>query len=816
MIFKINGAYLFYGWISVLACVFWEASDGFYLTVGLLFVALVYRYQVCKSVTIRWIDVGIVVVLVSELINFAFSTYPANTFLFLVKLLTIVLLYSIYAIVGNSDLNTRLETIIGGYGCVLSMGTFVFFLLFRFNALQEGFLNLGSLKHMYAPFGQLSNDWSAVLLVLLAFNSILLVKHHLHIKKKWWVWPGTVFHLFALLVSFSRGAYLSLAVFILLTALLLTIAKVYTPKQIVRQVGSLSIVILGLAMMVGKPTVETIKGNQTTSQQRSTAGRLSTWESAGHMMTTHPLTGIGSGNFALSYVAYKSKALDATYTTRVSNTGLQLAVEKGWVGITAYSLFFFLWLFALIRQWRSAASTLEQKISFSVILGALGALAVKEFTFSTFFEHGGLMLILFVMAVLSRQGSRKAWLVDLSERRIFALLLLLVVGLGSIGYYFQRDQKATQLHTQAMAALSNHDYTQGCDLLNQAIEWQPRQAIYHIHQAVAIERAYWHDSADLTLLQQVPIDCKHAIINIPLEKQSLIIDHYQKAIQLNPKDDRAHHNLGWYLWARGDRVNALHHLTVATRIESAEAIYWISLGMLQDDLGQIGLANQSYEKALVAAPDITSSVVWRSLAKGAPERMHNRVINAKSTLKKYSQGNPILTAKYARLLIGLSEYEEATGLLEVVNNELPTLNRSWFNLGMLYYHKGLASEAIACFKRAVLLDENDYLPILMLALGFEKSRDYHQAITYYHRALRMQIGTTSEYDHRTPKMYATFPSFQTLAPLPLWEGLKIEYFPNNLCVKLAHLYDLTGSKAMVDKFEKLSHKRLFSQQDIAL
>lgn len=75
--------------------------------------------------------------------------------------------------------------------------------------------------------------------------------------------------------------------------------------------------------------------NHTVSQQRSTAGRFVKWKEAINIFGLFPATGVGGGNYALASDTYRQER-QGLFTSYATNTYLQVAAEKGIVGVIVY------------------------------------------------------------------------------------------------------------------------------------------------------------------------------------------------------------------------------------------------------------------------------------------------------------------------------------------------------------------------------------------------------------------------------------------------------------------------------------------------
>jgi O-antigen ligase/tetratricopeptide (TPR) repeat protein len=801
---NISRQIIFYGWLAILVCGFWNLTYAFYPMVALLFVA--FLYKICSKgengvTVIRIIDIAVALVALSEIINYTFSLYPPNSFLFLSKLTVVLVSYVVYTIISTVDEDYSVKVFVGGAGAFLGIATFAFFLFYRYRVLDEGFSDLANLKHLYAPFGQISNDWSAVLLVFLAFNIYLFIQQsETSDNRKWWVGIGIIFLLFSILVTFSRGIYLSVIIFFALTFGTLVLLKVFTVRKAFKYLVYIGLVFISLALIIREPVFQTIKAGQSVSQQRSITGRVSVFKNTGRMIAENPVTGIGSGNFSLYYAAYKSP--DAAYTTRVNNTVVQVIAEKGILGIIAYGFLFGCVMLILIKQMRTTDISLQQKIFTAVMTCLLIALFVKELTFSSFFEQGGLMLLFFLICVLIRPQSKIMYSSSLPSWQRILLLGVIFISMGAIAINFYQVQRADRLNSAAVSEVYNNNYSEGEKILTQAIALNPQQAVYHIHQAVVLENALPKSSlVEDSTASRFYFDFMPRHTNAVRKN---IIEHYQSAIALNPKDDRAHHNIAWHFLAEGDNDKALYHFKMATMLESSEAIYWLSLGIVSDHLYDVKRADEAYKNAIVQSPDIVFSVLWKDFSTQYPERSARLMFEAQQNLKRNSDENIIVRAKYASLLM-ISKPDSAKVLLEEINDVLPNLGRAWLNLGILYF-KERKLEGVTCVKRAILLDHNDFYAMVMLAAFFDKVKRYDEAIIYYKKALEMQVNARSQYDTRVGKMYETMSTLQTFAPAKLWNAARFQHSFNALCLKLSDLYKRTGDKEMRGKYDQLSKK----------
>jgi len=148
-----------------------------------------------------------------------------------------------------------------------------------------------------------------------------------------------------------------------------------------------------VSIPVYSPLLTTLAVTENTSQVRSIEGRVNKWKDAGGLFLQHPATGVGAGNFALRAEPISNQR-DAMYTGRCTNSWLQLAAEKGLVGLSVYGLFLIVWMVGIFRTLR-----LRQNHHFAAMICGAGIMVclLREATFSTFFEKPALLLLVLLL-----------------------------------------------------------------------------------------------------------------------------------------------------------------------------------------------------------------------------------------------------------------------------------------------------------------------------------------------------------------------------------------------------------------------------------
>jgi len=194
--------------------------------------------------------------------------------------------------------------------------------------------------------------------------------------RRWRMLPAWVASGLALMLTYTRGAWLgflvgavSLTVFLRRAAVFLAVAGVLVLALLLFQAGTLEDRLRSLA----NPADPTLRE------------RFHMWESSLAMAKDHPLTGVGMGQVKAAFPRYaRPEALKKT-TSHVHNTPLQILVERGLLGLAA-------WLWIWVAFFTHAGRLLrrlgsDQQRERGLVAGSLAAIVgflvagLSEFNF---------------------------------------------------------------------------------------------------------------------------------------------------------------------------------------------------------------------------------------------------------------------------------------------------------------------------------------------------------------------------------------------------------------------------------------------------
>ena len=136
---------------------------------------------------------------------------------------------------------------------------------------------------------------------------------------------------------------------------------------------------------------------KTTSQVRSIEGRSNVWEQSIQMVKEHPFFGVGSNNFTLAYLPYKSQQDDARFIDSAFNTFLQILIEKGIVGFLAYSFLFFAFFKVSLNKIKRFQNDNLKSATLILFTSAVLAVLVRDLTYSSMFVNKGASIFLWFM-----------------------------------------------------------------------------------------------------------------------------------------------------------------------------------------------------------------------------------------------------------------------------------------------------------------------------------------------------------------------------------------------------------------------------------
>lgn len=323
------------------------------------------------------------------------SSFWPNTIKSVFMIIMLLFLYRLLQLTATAQwqLNT-IKLFISIIALILSSITI---LSFGFHYLKFSPSDIGDLsyvKHFYAPLGIIANDWATIFICLLPFPFSLL---SIDTNKIQLLFIGiSALVLYAILITLSRGAILSVLFFLICLFVFTYLWQREKLKKLFIQTSIITAIALLFCIPIKQSFTTTLGIIKNTSQKRSIEGRISKWKESLYLFQQHPIVGVGTGNYALA--SYNIIGKDKEYfNPRCTNSYLQVLVEKGVLGAVVYGGFL---VHIFIISFRKIKTGNWDCLIFT---SGLVALCVRELSFSSLLEnHSVLTLSMLIMAFSSQ------------------------------------------------------------------------------------------------------------------------------------------------------------------------------------------------------------------------------------------------------------------------------------------------------------------------------------------------------------------------------------------------------------------------------
>lgn len=259
------------------------------------------------------------------------------------------------------------------------------------------------------------------------------------------------------------------------------------------------------------------------------------------------------------------------------------------------------------------------------------------------------------------------------------------------------------------------------------------------------------DSIDITLFDSLLIG-KHYVINSYLDSS---LCYSLKAWSIVPNDQLFALNSAILTAVKGNVEIALEMLSPFISDGSAIGEVLCVGGLFEELVGTSYAASSLYSRGIIIKPAITESRFFKELSCRNKQLFEQSINKAIFELEKIFSiaTDPIVAAKLGRLFLEKNEIDRAKELLECALNELPTLGRTWYNMGIIAEIEGDVEKAKNCYWKSYALDSSDLLPLNKLASydkdlienveALKRKKISHQA----YRLKKMYGGTTFNYPY---------------------------------------------------------------------
>jgi tetratricopeptide (TPR) repeat protein len=214
------------------------------------------------------------------------------------------------------------------------------------------------------------------------------------------------------------------------------------------------------------------------------------------------------------------------------------------------------------------------------------------------------------------------------------------------------------------------------------------------------------------------------------------IEHYQKALALDPKNADAHNNWGYTLQVQGDYDAAVPHFQQAIAIRPDFALPYENWGNLLRDLKRFAEAAKTFEKA--ADVDAKNPAVYVEWGNALIDQN-----DVKAGLAKFAQAIEIVPTSAAGYLAWadfLARQRDDPGAMAQYRRAIdadPKSSAAYVGWANLFAKQGNAKEAIAKFERAVEIDPHSAYAFNGWGAMLHERNEFAEALTKYAKAIEI-------------------------------------------------------------------------------
>lgn len=621
------------------------------------------------------IDAGVIVVWSYDLLSLTWSINPSPTIISLYTQTTAVVCYFLVRQLSQADKGVRwllgIFCAIIGIVVAVGLGTFWFYV----GALKEiDIENIYFFRHLYRPFGLASNDWAGLLWL---FGGIVAVAYTVFDAKqiKRWLLVLGVCILFLIVVSFSRGMYISLGIFFVVAA---AYFNWYPTVRYFRIFGLLVAFLILTIVLFRVPVCSTLQMGKTVSQQRSTSGRVEMIENACAVVKEYPVAGVGRGNFTLALNPTCFEDDRTGFTSYAPNLVVQIAVEKGIAGLLLYLCWALGILFYCIRN---------SKITSWVALCFLLLYAVREQTFPIFFESDSAQCLVFVLlAVLQSQETRQSGIMSSDKGYTFIFPVLLLVTCVGVSCFVRKTVRNNRHFRACETALVDRNW----EVAQYELAACSRSTPAIINSALAYAEIYKYTQRDELLRRS----------------DSLL----RVVIARNPKDNYPLYFRAMCPMLSADYLESERRLCELATGYPDNAIYRFGFFKCLYQQNKTDEAAEQLSRCIVLSPRIMDTEFWRTLAQ-QDSILFEKTRGQLQAILQQTTSEPLLSAHLGKIAFELGDHLLAEKYLSESLRQLPNLSGAWYNMGQVYRKTGNDRQATACFKRAYRLEQGVFAPL---------------------------------------------------------------------------------------------------------
>lgn len=418
--------------VVVLGIHLFQMEDRYQVSLLVLAVVLAFmRSFPFKQWTI--IDYCIITITLFDTISCLYAKCPiAAVFpaFYSIYMLTVYITCRILFISGRGlNIVMKGSSFLVGIALILSVSTFF---IFRYSVLHTGFDDTYHFRFLFHPLGYFSNIWVEGLFLILGW--VFLMRRY-----------SIVFIslcLLGILLSFSRGAYVALSIYLISYFCLM-------PKGDKIRILIPFLPILVIVMLCCPREIHTtLLMNKTNSQKQSTESRVNGTKAAWKVFKKYPMLGYGNGNYTYALDSEMGQDSTKPLASIAPNTLVKILVEKGIIGVLIYAL---LALFVIRKLWRN-----REQADSKIIGCTLFAFFAKDMSQASWLDTPFIMLMVYLLLAYLQKDELMA------EKDLTTNKNYLISGLAVIAFLFWNLPTMKQIIDSTSEYIRKGDYRNAC------------------------------------------------------------------------------------------------------------------------------------------------------------------------------------------------------------------------------------------------------------------------------------------------------------------------------------------------------------------
>lgn len=670
-------SYLFYYTIGILILLyillFTNANDPLFLSgwlCVLLFVAILKNKHTFRQPTI--IDVIIGVYILFLLFSALTGMNPSAS---LVSLRTTFIAGSIYIITRIYFHNYHICALLAILTVIvffLGLLSLLSFYSFEHYVTPGDFDNLYELRYLQMPLGFSNNMWASILLSLTGIPLLSAIMNRHRRKTNLFAHLTFAILIGCLILSFSRGIYLSL-IPLIISYFSWQIAAYKKNKAHLINIAVVLLSILFPILWHPQEIRMTLSMAETCSQQRSTKGRINMCQATISIFDSIPAYGSGNGSFSMVTNDYLFENDNIPYTNLTGSTLIQSIIEKGWLGTL-------LLCFLLVNLLRTIIYNLiHKKYIYGIFLIIFSTCFIREMTFPSLFEQQSVLVIFFFYVAMLNNLNRK-YPREYTIKHNMPIWLTPIVACLLLSIPIWKNMSEIKTNNLLIKYLKSKNYTKITELIPQ----KPSKSSDIILKSILLWKEYLSTGQQKNLLS----------LKILLSDFSI----------KNPYDKVMKFNLALVLFEAGEQDSALQILQELSSNYPQVALYQFGLHYCYTQLDQREKAAQALINCIRINPLFLESQYWRHWKKKEIEFYHRMKTKYLNQTEHNTFSDPIQLSKQGIIYMEFGDSLQAKNYFKRALEKLPTMSRTWYYLSLTdTLNQNLYR------KRAEILDPHDFI-----------------------------------------------------------------------------------------------------------